>query len=226
MDVVILIKVIFAIVTTIIISSVGIRVLSINRANQLNRWFFLFSISSSLGFLLYTIYHFITNNASIVIPIMVTAHISFNFTVVALLMTVFILDKFSKVAMTPRYLLLIFALFFLMSFGYFIWTPTLNMESYALGIVDTITPIGWHIFLNLIRMLISIYVVYKYIIMTRTIEKETRKKIQWFSVGVIIMVVGLFINVLGGFLSSSTLEIIAIITFTLGSLTIFKGFLI
>lgn len=226
MDTVILIKVIFAIITTIIIFCVGFRVLIINRANWLNRWFFLFSISSSIGFLLYTIYHLITYNASLVIPIMVTAQLLFNFTVVALLMTVFILDKFAKVAMSSTYLGSILALFFLMSFGYFIWIPTLDMNSYALGIVDTITPIGWLIFVNLLRIFISIYVVLKYIIMTRKIEKETRKRIQWFSTGVIIVVIGLFMNVLGGFLSSSTFEIIAIIIFAIGGLAIFKGFLI
>lgn len=226
MDLIILIKVIFAIVITVIILSVGIRVLSINRANLLNRWFFLFCTFSSIGFLLYTIYHLITFNSSIVIPIMVTAQILFNFTVVALLMTVFILDKFSKVAMSPRYFVPIIVLLFLMSFGYFIWTPTLNMDSYAMGIVDTITPSGWLIFVNLLRMLISIYVVFKYITMSRKAEKNTKKRVQWFSMGVIIIIVGLFLNVIGGFLGSSIFEIIAIILFAVGGLGIFRGFLI
>lgn len=226
MDIIILIKVIFAIVITIIILSVGIRVLSINRANWLNRWFFLFCIFSSIGFLLYTIYHLITFNEFLVIPIMITAQILFNFTVVALLMTVFILDKFSKVAMSPRYVGSILVLLFLMSFGYFIWTPTLNMDSYVMGIVDTITPIGWLIFVNLVRMMISIYVVFKYIKMSRKAEKDTINRVQWFSIGVIIIVFGLFLNVIGGFLGSSVFEIIAIILFAVGGLAIFKGFLI
>ena len=41
----------------------------------LNRWFALFFSSIGLGFLTYTIYHLITENASIVIPIMITAHV-------------------------------------------------------------------------------------------------------------------------------------------------------
>jgi len=74
----------------------------------------------------------------------------------------------------------------------------------------------------------SLYVVYKYIMMTRKIEKETKKRIKWFSIGVIIVVIGLFINLTAGFFPpiETVIEIIALIAIDIGSLAIFKGFLI
>ena len=74
----------------------------------------------------------------------------------------------------------------------------------------------------------SLYVVYKYIMMTRKIEKETKNRIQWFSIGVIIVVIGILINLVGGFFRSAELliEILALIAIDIGSLAILKGFLI
>ncbi len=228
MDIVNLIKVIAAVITTIIAFVVGFRVLALHPANWLNRWFTLFFISASLGFLTYTIYHLIINNSDIIIPLMVTAHIFFNFGVVSLMMTVFVLEKFAKVAMSLQYFGTMMVLFFIMSFGYFIWVPKVDMESYEIGIVNTKTPLGWFIFVNVLRIVMCIYVIYKYIMMTRKIERETKKRIQWFSIGVIIVVIGVLINLTGGFFRpiEILIEIIALIAIDLGSLAIFKGFLI
>ncbi|MFX1316343.1 MAG: hypothetical protein ACFE9T_10800 [Promethearchaeota archaeon] len=228
MDIVNLIKIIAAVITTIIAFIVGFRVLFLNPTNWLNRWFTLFFISASLGFLIYTIYHLIINNSDIIIPLMVTAQFFFNFGVISLMMTVFILTKFAKVAMSLQYFGTMMVFFFIMSFGYFIWVPKLDMESYEKDIVNTITPLGWFIFVNGLRVIMSIYVVYKYIIMTKKIEEETKKRIQWFSIGVTIVVLGLLINLTAGFFSSIEilLEIIALIAIDLGSLAILKGFLL
>ena len=223
-----LIKVITAVITTILALIVGFRVLTLNPASWLNRWFTLFFISSSLGFLTYTIYHLITNNSDIIIPLMVTAHIFFNFAIVSLMMTVFVLEKFAKVAMRLQYFGTMMVLFLVMSLGYFIWVPKLDMDSYEQGIVNTTTPRGWFIFVNVLRIIMSLYVVYKYIMMTRKIEKETKNRIQWFSIGVIIVVIGILINLVGGFFRSAELliEILALIAIDIGSLAILKGFLI
>jgi len=228
MDIVNLIKAITAVITTIMALVVGFRVLTLNPANWLNRWFTLFFISSSLGFLTYTIYHLITNNSDIIIPLMVTAHIFFNFAIVSLMMTVFVLEKFAKVAMRLQYFGTMMVLFLVMSLGYFIWVPKLDMDSYEQGIVNTTTPRGWFIFVNVLRIIMSLYVVYKYIMMTRKIEKETKNRIQWFSIGVIIVVIGILINLVGGFFRSAELliEILALIAIDIGSLAILKGFLI
>ena len=64
--------------------------------------------------------------------------------------------------------------------------------------------------------------------MTRKVEEETKKRILWFSIGVIIVVIGLLINLAGGFFLKIEIpiEIIALIAIDIGSLAIFKGFLI
>jgi len=226
MDILNLIKIIAATLTVIISFTVGFRVLSLNPGNLFNKWFTLFFISSSLGFLTYTFYHLILNNSQIIIPIMITAHIFFNFIFISLMMTVFILEKYEKVAMSLRYLGIMLVLFIIMSVGYFFWIPTLNMERYSQGIVDTNTPTEWFIFITLIRIVLSIYVIYKYAMITRKIEENTKKKVQWFFIGITFAVVGMFVNLIGGFLRSVIIEIIALIVIDVGTLAIFRGFLI
>jgi len=141
-------------------------------------------------------------------------------------MTVFVLEKYEKVAMSLKYFGSMMALFIIMSFGYFIWTPTLNMARYALGIVDTDTPLPWFIFVNFLRIVLSTYVVYKYAMMTRKMEEETKKRVQWFFIGIIFAIFTLFINIIGGALRSIIIEIIALITLDVGMVAILKGFLI
>lgn len=226
MDIFNLIKIIAAAITVVISFTVGFRVLRLNPGNLLNKWFTLFFISSSLGFLTYTIYHLILNNPQIIVPMMIIAQIFFNFIFISLLMTVFILEKYEKVAMSLRYLGLMMGLFIIMSAGYFIWIPTLNMARYTQGIVDTNTPTEWFIFINLVRTVLSIYVVYKYAIMTRNIEEDTKKRVQWFFIGIIFAIIGMFINLIGGFLRSIIIEIFALIAIDIGTIALFKGFLI
>lgn len=219
-----IIKIITAIISIIIAFIAGIHVFRLNPDNWLNRWFTLFFLSSSLGFLLYTIYHLILNNPGIIIPLMVTAQIFFNFLPMCLVMTVFILEKYTKVAMSLKYLGTMLAIFLLMSIGYFIWIPTLNWERYALGIVDTQTEFAWQLFVNLLRIILFIYVVYKYANITRKIDVETKKNVQWFFAGVSIAIVGLLFNLIGGFLNEIFYEILALIIIDLGYIAILIGF--
>ena len=221
-----IIKIITAIITFIISFTVGFHVIRLNSREWLNIWFTLFFVSSSVGFLLYTIYHLILNNPQIIIPIMITAHIFFNFVFISLLMTVFILEKFKKVAMSLKYLGSMIVIFFIMSVGYFIWTPELNITRYAEGIVDTDTPTEWFVFITLVRTALSLYVVYKYAMMTKKLEEETKKRVQWFFIGIIFAIFGMFINLIGGFISSILIEIIALIVIDIGTIAILKGFLI
>ena len=93
MDILNLIKIIAAIITVVFGFIAGYVELRLDPKNWLNRWFALFFISTSLGFLAYTIYHFILFNPHIVIPIMISAHILLNFAAISLVMTVFILEK-------------------------------------------------------------------------------------------------------------------------------------
>lgn len=226
MDIFNLIKIIAAAITVVISFAVGIRVLLLNPSNLLNRWFTLFFISSSLGFLIYTGYHFILNNSQIVILMMIIAQIFFNFIFISLMMTVFILEKYQKVAMSPRYLGLMLTLFILMSVGYMIWIPTLNMARYALGIVDTKTPIPWFITIIIIRAMLAIYVVYKYALMSRKLEGEIRKRVQWFFIGVIFIISALIIDLIGGAFDLILIEVLALVSVDIATIAIFKGFLI
>jgi len=226
MDVYNISKVTAAIITIIIPFIVGIRVFLLNRKNWLNRWFFLFFISSSFGFLFYTIYHLITNNASVIIPLMITAQFFFNFICISLLMTVFVLEKFEKVAMSPKYIGVVLFFFIIMSIGYLIWPPQLDIVSYSSGIVNTVTLLGLQIFINVMRIAICIYSIYKYLLFTKKLKSELKKKIQWFCFGVIINVIGLFFNLYGGALNSILFEIVALIVIDAGFLVVFKGFLI
>jgi hypothetical protein len=226
MDVFNLIKIIAAALTVVISFAVGLRVLFLNPNNLLNIWFTLFFASSSLGFLIYTIYHLILNNPQAVILLMITAQICFNFIFISLMMTVFILEKYQKVAMSPRYLGVMLVLFTLMSIGYIIWIPTLNMERYGLGIVDTKTPLPWFISIIIIRAVLAIYVVYKYALMSRKIEGVIRKRVKWFFIGVIFIIMALIIDLIGGTFDIIIIEVIALISVDVATLAIFKGFLI
>jgi hypothetical protein len=226
MDTFNIIKIITAIITVVIAIVVGFHVIRLNPKDLLNIWFTIFFITASLGFLIYTIYHLILNNSQIIIPLMITAHIFFNFVFISLMMTVFVLEKFKKVAMSLKYLGSMMVLFFIMSIGYFIWTPELNMTRYPQGIVDTITPTEWLIFITLVRILLSLYVVYKYAMITRKLEEDTKKRVQWFFIGIIFAIIGMFINLVGGFLSSIVIEIIALIVIDIGTIVILKGFMI
>ncbi|MBY8979637.1 MAG: hypothetical protein KGD72_04555 [Candidatus Lokiarchaeota archaeon] len=226
MDILNLLKIITTIVTAAIALIIGLRVLFLNKSDLLNKWFALYFITSSLGFFIYAIYHLILDNSNIIIPLMITAHIFFNFNSISLVMTLFVLEKHTKVAMSLKYLGTMLILFFIMSIGYFIFPPYLDMGDYALSIVNTHTPLGLLIFVNAVRLLLTIYAVYRYIGITRKIEGDTKIRLKWFSFGIILFIFGLFINLAGGMLALIVIEILALIIIDIGALLVLKGFLI
>ncbi|MFW9988255.1 MAG: hypothetical protein ACFFC3_06330 [Candidatus Odinarchaeota archaeon] len=226
MDPLNIIKIITAIITVALALIVGINVLFLNPDNLLNKWFSLFFFSVTGGFLTYTIYHLITTNAKVIIPLMITSQILYNIIFISLVMTVFVLEKFEDVAMSFRYLGTMIVMLIVMSFGYFIWIPELNMEDYEDGIVNTITPKQLFIFVNFIRIALAIYVIYKYGMMTRKVQEETKKRIQWLFSAMFIVIVGLLLNLLGGLFGSIFVEIFAMIAFDFGIIALFKAFLI
>ena len=226
LDLLNILKIITTIITAAIALIIGLRVLLLNKKDLLNIWFALYFISISLGFSIYAIYHLILNNADIIIPLMITTHIFFNFNTISLVMTLFVLEKHTKIAMSLKYLGTMLIIFFIMSIGYFIFTPSLKMVEYADGIVDTNTPPGLFIFVNAIRILLVLYAAYRYIVINRKIEGETKNRIKWFSLGVIVFLFGLSINLTGGLFSLIALEILALIIIDIGALLVLRGFLI
>lgn len=220
------IKITTALISVLIAFTAGFIELRLNPDYWLNRWFAIFFISTSLGFLTYTIYHLILNFSQIIIPIMIIAQIIFNLVPVSAVMTVFVLEKFKKVAMDLRHLGIMMGLFIIMSIGFFIWIPELDMGNYEQGIVNTETPLGWFLFVNTMRLILSIFVVYRYAMIIRKLEGETKKRVVWFFIGIIIAITGMFINVLGGFLDFIFLEILALILIDIGFVVVIKGFFI
>ncbi|MFX1365596.1 MAG: hypothetical protein ACFFCE_06485 [Promethearchaeota archaeon] len=226
MDILNIIKITTAIISVSLALVIGINVLFLNPDNLLNKWFSLFFFSASGGFLTYTIYHLETTNANIIIPLMITTQILYNIIFISLVMTIFVLEKYKDIAMSFRYLGIMIVILIIMSFGYFIWVPELNMEDFEQGIVNTETPRVWFIFVNIIRIALAIYVVYKYGMMTRKVGEETKKRIQWLFLAVFIVILGLLLNLIGGLFESIFVEIFAMIAFDFGLIVLFKGFLI
>ena len=226
MDPINITKIITAALTVVISFTVGFHVIRLDPTKLLNRWFTLFFISSSLGFLFYTIYHLILNNSQLVIALMVTAQIFFNLIFFSLMMTVFILEKFEKVAMSVKYLGTMITIFIIMSAGYFIWMPKLNMTRYTQGIIDTETPLPWFGIIISIRAILLFYVVYRYAIMSRKLEGEIKRRVQWFFIGIVFIIIALLIDLIGGASGFILIEALALIAVDVATLTIFKGFLV
>jgi len=62
--------------------------------------------------------------------------------------------------------------------------------------------------------------------MTRKIGEETKKRVQWLFIGMIIIAIGLFLNLAGGIFGSILAEIFALIAFDIGTIMLFKSFLL
>ena len=234
MELSLLIKIIVASISVIIALVAGIIELRLNSKNWLNRLFFLFFISTALGFFTYAFYHSINTGEfyttqDIVIPMLITAQILLNLPAIFLVMTVFILEKYKKIALNYKHLGVMLILLIIMSTGYFIpeLVPNLHYDDYTtLEVINTETELSLQVFVNLFRLVLFFYVIFKYSRISKKVEEATKKRIQWFSVGVIIVIVGIIINLIGGFLGNILIEIIALILLDIGIFVIVKGFLI
>ena len=228
-----LIKTIVASISVVIALIAGFIELRLNPKNWLNRWFALFFISTALAFFIYAFYHLIYNTdfyttQAIVIPMLITAHFLFSFATICLVMTVFILEKYKKIALNYKHLGLMMILLIIMSIGYFLpgLRPILLEDQHILGFIDTYTPSELFWFVNIIRLGLLFYVIFKYAMITRKVEEATKKRIQWFIAGVTVIIVGIVINLLGGFVKQPLIEIFALVLLDVGIFIIVKGFLI
>jgi len=226
MDVLNILKITASIITVIFSFITSYIELRKNPDYWLNRWFAISFVSFAFGFLAYTIYHINTLEPYLIIPIMITAQFLYSFAIISLVMTVFILEKSEKLAMTPKYLGMMMVLYITLTFGFFIWTPTLNMERYKQGIIDTETPIGWFLFVNIWRLVLFIFVLYKYAIVAKSTQGVPRKQVLWFFAGSFIVIVGILLNLIGGIAGSILVEIFGLIAFDIGVGFVVKGFLI
>ncbi|TFG00576.1 MAG: hypothetical protein EU541_01830 [Promethearchaeota archaeon] len=225
MDPLNILKIATSIITVILAFIAGFIELRKNPDYWLNRWFALYFTTLSLGFLVYTIYHFITIDPTPIVPLMITAQILYNLGLICFLMTSFVLEYSETIAMSKKYLSIALILFIISIFGYFIWIPELNMANFQKGIVDTETPLPWYLFVNIFRIGVSLYVLYKFGLITKKLEGTEKKRIMWFFIGSTINVVGILLNMLGNILHL-ILEIIGLATFNVGTFFIVRGFLL
>lgn len=222
-------KAVLAGITVIIGFVASILEIRKNPKYWLNRFFGLFFIVGSIGFLLYIVYHMIFTEIKIVLTLMIISNILLNFCLACLLMTSFILQYSEKVAISSKYLLITFGLFVLSIIGYIFWTPSVNAEEYAKGNVDTNTPILWLILVTLYRLGIMIYVLVKFTILLKFAESlRVKKQLNRFVIGMVINTIGivlfLFGNQFGNF--GAYLEIIGQICFNVAIVTLLMGFFI
>ena len=221
-----IIKIIAPLITGIIALIAGLIELRLNSKNWLNRWFFSFFLSASLAHLVYSIYHLVIITESITSIGAVITQIFFNFIPISLVMTVFVLEKFSKGAMSLRYLGIMMLIFIIMSLGYFFLPPIPNSTKFTQGIIDTDTNQIWFIFVNILRMGLFGYALFKYGMIIKKTENEAKQRMRWFFIGILIIIIGLIFNLLGGIIKNTLIEILALILFNIGTITIVKGFFI
>jgi len=226
-----IIKLIAPLITGIIALIAGFIELRFNPKNWLNRWFFSFFISASLGYLIYSVYHLVIFSSTITSIAAVITQIFFNFIPISLVMTVFVLEKFPKIAMSLRYLGPMMLVFILMSFGYFFFPPIPEPLLFEKGVINTETYPPWFVFVNILRMELFVYALFKYAKITKKTEGEAKQRMRWFFIGILIIIVGLIFNLFGGIMSTTEIlaliiEILALILFNLGAIIIVKGFII
>jgi hypothetical protein len=125
-----------------------------------------------------------------------------------------------------KYLGIMILVFILMSLGYIILPPQPISSKFDIGIVDTETNKPWQIIVNIIRMALFGYALYKYIMITKKTEGEAKKRIKLFSIGIIIVIFGLIFNLVGGVVHKYEIEIFALILFNIAAIIIVKGLLI
>jgi hypothetical protein len=194
----------------------------------LNRFFALTYTFLGIGLIFYTGYHMILDNSSIIIPMNIAGNVFFNIGLSCLIMVVYILDYSEKQAMVPKYLGLAFGISLFLLIGYIFWPPSLNMENYALGIVDTETPIIYFIILSVFRIFVILFVLVKFNMISKKSEGIVKDRVKIVSRGTLIITVGLMINIFSGSIGmiGNYLEIIGFCLFIGGLFFSLRGFLL
>lgn len=221
-----LIKIVAPLITGVIALIAGIVELRLNPKNWLNRWFFSFFFSASLAHLVYSVYHLGIFNPMMISVAAVITQIFFNLIPISLVMTVFVLEKFPKVAMSVKYLGPLLVIFIVMCLGYFFFPPRTNLVDYGNNIVNTETELSWFIIVNILRLVLYGYALFKYAMIIKKTEDEAKQRIRWFFIGILISLIGIIFNVLGGILNIWLIEITTLLLVNIGAIIIVKGFFI
>lgn len=192
------VKIISSIALVVVAVNMAIKLIKRNPRYWLHRFFAIFFIANSAGFLCYIVYHFISDNESLTIGLIITTQILFNISFANLLMTWFIMRSSEKVAMKPQYLISLLGLLGITCIGYFIWIPSVDPAAYAVGIVHSVIPIGWSIFTNMYRIGMLLLVILSYFKWARKAEEDIKRKMMLFIIGMTCVLVGILCIFLAG----------------------------
>ncbi len=195
-------KIISSIALVVVAFSVAITLIKRNPRYWLHRFFALFFIANSVGFLFYIVYHFVTNNVALAVGLIVATQLLFNVAFACLLMTWIIMRSSEKVAMKRANLAAVLGLLALTCIGYFIWVPTVDPVEYALGVVHSVIPNGWNIFTNAYRIGMLVLVISSYVKWSRKADADTKGKMHLFVTGMTAVLVGILCIFLAGFAES------------------------
>ena len=222
------IKVISSFIMLIAAIVCGIVELKKNPEYWLNRFFALTYIFIGVGSAFYTAYHIILDNPTIIIPLNIAANIFYNLGLSCLIMVTFILDHSEKEAVSSRYLVIAFGVNCVILLGFIFWTPTLNLDYYELGIVDTETPLFFFLALSILRLVVVLYVMIKFNVISKKSEGIIKKRVRLVSIGTLILVIGFMMNIFSANLGALGiyLEILGIWLSIIGLLISARGFLL
>ncbi|TFH30432.1 MAG: hypothetical protein E4G98_02075 [Promethearchaeota archaeon] len=220
-----LIKVITAIFTVVFAILAAVIEIKKNPKYWLNRFFGMFFVFAALGFLFYTIYHLIFTDADLVIVFATVGQVCFNIAMGCLLQSELIVEYSEKVALNKRYILMNILLFVVSTFGYVIWPIQVNMDAYVIEEVDTITKPFLFYPVFLYRIILMLYVVIKFSVLSKKTSGTSRQQLMLFTYGMICIILGTLLTLLGGSLLD-ILETIGLLAFDVGAVIILRGFLL
>lgn len=217
-----LIKIIAALITVLFAIFGGIIELRKNPEYWLNRLFAGFFVFAGFGFLFYTLYHMVLSDATLTISLAIVAQAFLQISLGCLLMTEFVIEYSEKKALTLKLVLIPTILTSVFIIGYFVWPISLNFGAYSRGEVDTITPTGWFVSVFIYRILLMLYVLIKFIIISRKADVSVKQQLNLFIIGLGIVILGTLLTLLGGSIGT-IFEVGGLALFNIGSLLIFQG---
>ncbi len=220
MDVINILKSVGAVITLVIGLFCGIVELKKDSKSSLHRFLSGFYISCATGFLLYSLYHLIITNSAIVIPIMISSLLFIDFGIFCLVFAVLLIGYKEETVMTKWNLFFGLLIYLLVVSSYLIWTPTLNMEEYSNGFVDTDVPVIPNAIMSFYRMIAILFVIIRLIIIRRIVKNEKKKRIGQFILGNVFFFLGSMLF----FIRGAWLEIFGLIVINVGVYLTFRSF--
>lgn len=208
MSYILILEFLFTLFSFLLLMKLAWTTYRLNRLHALNQSFALYSLCMGTGFLLYGIYHLSLNNVKFILGVMVCSHALYNLGFTFLLLTEFIV-QFLHIKQIPKRIWLLLISFFVISTGfYLIFPPTLDMDAFSQGIVDTDTPLITFLIANGFRIFALTFstVRFRYLV-KRSRNERMRKTFRFFAQGNLVFIVGIVLNLLGGLLKENILEI-------------------